>query len=143
MKTLQTEIQIQASPEKVWKILTDFAKYPEWNPFITRAVGRDEVGSAVDISVPSGSKVLKLHCIVIKAEPKQVLCWKYHVGLPFLFRGEHSFTIEPMGSNYVRFVDQEIFNGLFVPMQAQDIDTNSRHGFEAMDQALKMRAEQD
>ena len=47
-----------------------------------------------------------------------------------------------MGSNYVRFVDQEIFNGLLVPLQAKDIETNSRQGFEAMDKALKIRAEQ-
>lgn len=142
MITLQTETQIQASPEKIWKILTDFTKYPEWNPFITRAIGKVEVGSGVDISVSSGSKALRLHCTVIKAEPKQVLCWKYHVILPILFKGEHSFTIEPMGSNYVRFVDREIFTGLLVPMQAQDINTNSRQGFEAMDRALKVRAEQ-
>ena len=43
----------------------------------------------------------------------------------------------------VRFVDRELFNGLLVPLQARDIDTNSKHGFEAMDQALKTRAEQN
>jgi hypothetical protein len=139
---LQTEIQIQAAPEKIWQILTDLAKYPEWNPLITRAIGKVEVGASVDITVPSGSKEMILHCTVIKVEPKQVLCWKYHVISPLLFRGEHSFSIEPMGSNYVRFVDQEIFNGLLVQSQAKDIDTNSREGFEAMDKALKMRAEQ-
>lgn len=142
MQTLRTEIQIQAAPEKVWQILTDLAKYPEWNPFITQAIGRVEVGARVEITVPSGSKEMNLHCKVIKAEPRQMLCWKYHVISPLLFRGEHSFTIEPMGSNYVRFVDQEVFNGLLVPLQAKDIDTNSRYGFEAMDKALKMRAEQ-
>ena len=142
MQTLRTEIQIQASPEKVWKVLADLAKYPEWNPFITQAIGRVEVGARVEITVPSGSKKMKLRCKVTRAEPRQVLCWRYHVISPLLFRGEHSFTIEPMGSNYVRFVDQEIFKGLLVPLQAEDIDTNSRRGFEAMDKALKMRAEQ-
>jgi hypothetical protein len=139
---LQTEIQIQAAPEKIWQILTDLDKYPEWNPLITKAIGKVEVGERVEITVPSGSKEMKLHCTVIKAEPRQVLCWKYHIISPLLFRGQHSFSIEPMGSNYVRFVDQEIFNGLLVQSQAKDIDTNSRHGFEAMDKALKMRAEQ-
>ena len=142
MIKLQTEIQIQASPEKVLQILIDLARYPEWNPFMTQAIGKAEVGSRVEITVPSGSKDLKLDCRVIKAEPRQVLCWKYHVISPLLFRGEHSFTIEPMGSNYVRFVDLEVFNGLLAPLQAKEIDTNSRQGFEAMDKALKIRAEQ-
>jgi uncharacterized protein YndB with AHSA1/START domain len=83
MITLRTEIQIQAASEKVWQILTDLAKYPEWNPFITQAIGRVEVGARVEITVPSASKEMKLHCTVIKAEPRQVLCWKYHVISPF------------------------------------------------------------
>ena len=141
MKELHTEIEIQASPEKVWKILTDLAKWPEWNPFIHHAIGKAEVDETVDIDFQPDSKGLKLHCTVVKAEPSRELCWKYHVILPGLFRGEHSFTIEPLGADRVRFIDREIFNGLLVPLQAQSIDTNSKRGFEEMDKALKARAE--
>ncbi len=142
MKELHTEIEIQASPEKVWQVLTDLANYPEWNPFIHHAIGKAEVDETVDIDFQPDSKGLKLHCTVVKAEPHRELCWKYHVILPGLFRGEHSFTIEPLGADRVRFIDREIFNGLLVPLQAKDIDTNSRRGFEEMDKALKARAEQ-
>jgi hypothetical protein len=142
MKELRTEIEIQASPEKVWQILTDLDKWPEWNPFIHHAVGKAQKGEAVDITFRSASKEMTLHCTVINAEPNRELCWKYHVILPGLFRGEHSFVIEPMGPNHLRFVDRETFSGLLVPLQAKDIDTNSRRGFEEMDKALKARAEQ-
>jgi hypothetical protein len=142
VKELRTEIEIQASPEKAWKILTDLAKWPEWNPFIHHAIGKAEVGEPVDIDFQPDSKGLKLHCTVVKAKPNRELYWKYHVILPGLFRGEHSFTIEPMGADRVRFIDREIFNGLLVPLQAKDIDTNSRRGFEEMDKALKAKAEQ-
>jgi hypothetical protein len=142
VKELHTEIEIQASPEKVWQVLTDLAKWPEWNPFIHHAIGKAEVDETVDIDFQPDSKGLKLHCTVVRVEPNRELCWKYHVILPGLFRGEHSFTIEPMGADKVRFIDREIFNGLLVPLQAKDIDTNSRRGFEEMDKALKARAEQ-
>jgi hypothetical protein len=142
MKELRTEIEIQASPEKVWQTLTRLDKWPEWNPFIHHAIGKAQVGEAVDITFRSASKEMTLQCLVIKAELNRELCWKYHVVLPGLFRGEHSFVIEPIGNNRVRLVDREIFNGLLVPLQAKDIDTNSRRGFEEMDQALKARAEQ-
>ena len=62
MKELRTEIEIQASPEKVWAILTDLSKYPEWNPFIHKAIGQAKVGEKVDISVPSGSKWMLSVC---------------------------------------------------------------------------------
>jgi hypothetical protein len=141
MKELRTEIEIQTSPDKVWQILTALEKYPEWNPFIHHAPGKAEVGGKVDITFKSGTKEMTLHCTVIKVEPNRELRWRYYVGLPFLFQGEHSFIIEPAGEKRVRFIDREIFTGLLVPLQAKDIDTNSRHGFARMDQALKERAE--
>lgn len=143
MKELRTEIEIQASLEKVWQILTNLDEYPQWNPFIHHAIGTARVGEKVDITFRSGSKEMTLHCTVVTAEPNWQLCWKYHIILPGLFRGEHSFTIEPMGDGRVLFIDKEIFNGLLVPLQAKDIDTNSKRGFEEMDKALKARAEQN
>ena len=142
MKELRTEIEIQTTPDKVWQVLTSLDRYPEWNPFIHHAIGKAKVGEKVDITFKSGSKGMTLHCTVVKAEPNKELRWKYHVVLPILFSGEHSFIIEQVEGNKVRFIDREIFNGLLVPMQAKDIDTNSRQGFEALDKALKARAEQ-
>lgn len=141
MKELRTEIEIHAAPEKVWGILTDLSRWSEWNPSF-KVVGKAEPGESVALSFPSGKGEMTLHCKVCVYEPNKKLAWQYHVGLPFLFRGEHSFTIEPAGEGRVRFIDIEVFNGLLVPLQAKDIDTNTRRSFEQMDQALKARAEQ-
>ena len=50
MKELRTEIEIQATPDKVWQVLTSLDKYPEWNPFIHHAIGKAKVGEKVDIT---------------------------------------------------------------------------------------------
>ena len=142
MKELRTEIEIQARPDQVWQVLTSLDRYPEWNPFITLAAGNAKVGETVDITVRSATKEMKLHCVVVRVEPNKELCWKYHVISPFLFRGEHSFIIDQVESNRVRFIDRETFNGLLVATQARNIDTNSKQGFEAMDKALKGIVEQ-
>jgi uncharacterized protein YndB with AHSA1/START domain len=34
MKEIYTEIEINASAEEVWHVLTDFGAYPEWNLFL-------------------------------------------------------------------------------------------------------------
>lgn len=141
MKELRTEIEIQAAPEKVWRVLTDLDQYPQWNPFIHQALGQAKVGEPVDITFRSGSKNMTLHCTVTRVEPNRELRWKYHVGSAKLFAGEHSFMLEPIDAQHVRFIDREIFSGWLVPLQAKDIDTNSKRGFEAMDEALKARAE--
>lgn len=141
MKELRTEIEIQAPSEKVWQVLTELDKYPEWNPFICHAVGKAETGKTVDIDFQSDGKGLKLRCTVARFQSNRELSWKYHVTHPLLFRGEHIFTIEPLGENRIRFIDREEFDGLLVFTQAKDIDTNTKNGFEAMDKALKARAE--
>ena len=45
---LRTEIEIGATAERVWDILTDFAAYPAWNPFIPRLDGSVAVGARLD-----------------------------------------------------------------------------------------------
>ena len=39
MQTLHASADIDAPAEQVWRVVTDFARYPEWNPFIIRAAG--------------------------------------------------------------------------------------------------------
>ena len=38
-RQLQAEVEVHGSAEQVWEVLTDFAAYHEWNPFIVQAAG--------------------------------------------------------------------------------------------------------
>ena len=53
MQTVNTEIEIKASPEKVWSILTDINKWHEWSPTINASEGEAAVGSTVSITMMS------------------------------------------------------------------------------------------
>ena len=48
-KQLQAEVEVQASAERVWEVLTDFATYPQWNPFIVKASGEPVPGAGVRV----------------------------------------------------------------------------------------------
>jgi hypothetical protein len=144
MKELRTEVEIQASAERVWQILTDFACFPQWNPFIRRASGEAKTGERLEVRIqPSGSKGMTFRPTVLKAEPNREFRWLGRLLIPGLFNGEHIFTIEPLGANRVRFVQQETFTGLLVPLFARGLDADTLRGFEEMNQALKVRAEQE
>jgi hypothetical protein len=143
MKELHSEIEIRAPAEKVWRLLTDFADLPQWNPFIRRASGKIEVGEHLEVTIqPSGARGMTFRPTVLRAEPNRELRWLGHLLLPGLFDGEHSFTIELLGENRVRFVQREIFTGLLVPLFSRSLDADTQRGFEEMNQALKARAEQ-
>jgi hypothetical protein len=142
MKTLRTEIEIQASAERVWQILTDFANFPKWNPFIRQASGELKTGARLEVFLqPSGTRGMTFRPEVLKAEPKCELRWLGHLIVPGLFDGEHIFTIEPLGTNRVRFVQSETFTGLLAPFFMRWLRTETLRGFEEMNHALKIQAE--
>jgi hypothetical protein len=141
MKEIHTEIEIEASAEQVWQILTDFASFPQWNPFIRRASGEIREGAQPEVYIQaSGAKGTTFRPTILKAEPNRELRWLGRLWMPGLFNGEHIFTIERLAPNRVRFVQSEIFTGLFVPLFGSVL-TDARRGFEEMNQALKERAE--
>ncbi len=142
MKEFRTEIEINAPPERVWQLLTDFASYPQWNPFIRRASGELKEGAQLQVYLqPSGARGMTFRPRVLKADQNRELRWLGHFLIPGLFDGEHIFTIEPLEAGRVRFVQREIFTGILVPLFARWLGKDTRRGFEEMNLALKLRAE--
>lgn len=142
MKTLRTEIEIDAPAERVWAVLADSAAYPEWNPFIPRLVGRLEPGAKLEVRLePPGGTAMTFRPTVLAAEPARELRWLGRLFVPGLFDGEHRFAIEPLGEARVRLVHEERFSGVLVGLFAGSLDKHTRSGFEAMNRALKARAE--
>jgi len=141
MKEVRSEIEIQAPPERVWQILTDFDKWSEWNPSLYRASGTAALGEQVTITFKGpGSKETNLCCTIQTLEKGRKWMWNFHAIAPFLFRGEHSFAIESSDGNRVRFEQREVFKGLLVTFLVNEAET--LRGYKAMDSALKARAEQ-
>ncbi|HEV8651344.1 MAG TPA: SRPBCC domain-containing protein [Actinomycetes bacterium] len=142
-KQLHAQVDIQATPERVWHVLTDFAAYPEWNPFLAKASGTARRGERLTIRMqPVGSRGMTMRPTVLEADPGRQLRWIGHLLVSGVFDGEHRFTIEPLGQGRVRLVQQEQFRGLLVPLMARSLDRHTLPAFEQMNQALKRRAEQ-
>ena len=142
MKELHSEIEIDAPAERVWRLLTDFASYPQWNPFIRSISGRPIPGERLKVRLePPGGRGMTFKPEVLEAEPNRKLRWLGHLLVPGLFDGEHSFAIQPLEESRVRFVQREAFKGVLVPLIARSLETNTQRGFEEMNRALKERVE--
>jgi len=140
MLELRTEIEIDARPERVWAVLIDFEKFPDWNPFIRSIRGNVQVGSRLDVLLgASGTRAMRFRPTVKAVVPNRELRWLGRLGLPRLFDGEHIFQIEPLGPIRSRFVQRERFRGLFVPLLARSLNRDARRGFEEMNRALRER----
>jgi hypothetical protein len=142
MIEITTDIEIEATPERVWSILTDFPAHPQWNPFVRSIEGKPEIGERLKISVqPVGGKGMTFRPTVLVATPNQELRWLGRFLLPGIFDGEHYFRVVPLGPHKVRFIHGEKFSGILVALAKSGLEGGIRSGFIAMNTALKTRAE--
>jgi hypothetical protein len=140
-RELNTCIDIHASAGRVWQVLTDFAAYPQWNPFVVSAAGAPRQGERLRIRVqPPGTTGSNFTPLVLVAEPGRELRW---VGtLPLgSFRGEHFMRLEPLGAERVRFHHGEIFSGWLLPLVWRMQGAAIERGYALMNEAMKQRAE--
>ena len=141
-KELYTQIVIQATAEAVWRVLTDFERYPEWNPYISSIEGKFTAGERLEVKFIRGqTKSMTFRPTVQYSEAFREVRWMGHLILPLVLDGEHSFVITPIEGGSIRFVQKEIFTGLLVPLLWRDLDTHTREGFRRMNRALKERVE--
>ena len=137
---LHSEIEIDAPPEQVWETLTEFEAFPSWNPFVASVEGAPRVGAKLKVRLqPPGGRGITMHPTVTASEPGRVLAWLGRLGFPGVFDGAHRFELEPLGDGRTRFVQSEHFSGVLVPFFRRSLRTNTRAGFEAMNQALAER----
>ena len=102
MKELRTAVEIDATPARVWEILTDFEAYPDWNPFIRRITGEPELGARLEVRIePPGGRGMTFKPTVLELEPERVLRWLGRVLVPGILDGEHELRLEPAIDNRV------------------------------------------
>jgi len=142
-KEIKSEILINAMPEKVWSILTDFDKYPNWNPFIKSITGNVLVGNKITARLePPGAKGMTFKPKVLVFETNKELRWIGHLLFPGLFDGEHKFELIYNGNGTTTFKQVEKFRGILVPLFKKMLDVNTFNGFNLMNKKLKELAEQ-
>ena len=139
---LHTEIAIEASPEVVWEVLIDLDGYRDWNPFIVEAAGTPVIGERLTNRLqPPGAKAMTFKPEVTEVAPHSVFEWLGRLVLPRIFDGRHRFELQSTASGGTTVRHSEYFRGVLVRFVRSSLDTNTRAGFETMNEALKARAE--
>jgi len=142
MKSLSTEIIIQSTREKVWKILTGFNAYGEWNPFIREISGDLKVGAEITVTMSiEGRATSTFKPTVLSVVENEKFCWQGKLILPGIFQGTHYFLMEEFEEGKIKFEQGENFKGLFAGMILRKIGEQTLEGFKKMNQALKEKAE--
>ncbi|MEQ1569450.1 MAG: SRPBCC domain-containing protein [Myxococcota bacterium] len=134
---LETEVVLDADPERVWSVLTDGERFHEWNPFLRSMRGAlVEGGRLENHMTPAGGSPMTFRPTVLEVVPARRLRWLGRLLVPRLFDGEHSFELQPLADGRTRLVHGERFRG--VALWLVDVQ-KFRADFDAMNQALARR----
>jgi hypothetical protein len=139
---ISTEIQIECDIERAWVILTDFAGYRTWNPYIVRIDGEPQAGSAISVHLSQGNgrQLIVQPIELISVSP---FTMRWQGGLPdrSKFAGDHWFELSSPYPGETLLRHFEYFTGSrlaeFLKTHAQVVEDN----FNRFNRALKSRCE--
>jgi hypothetical protein len=141
MKNIQTEIEIQASPAKVWSVLMDFDQHASWNPFI-HIEGQPIVGSKLKNTMYlNGQKPQIFHPVILEITEEKIFRWEGNLLFKGLFDGEHYFKLEPASKGGTKLIHGENFRGILSGLLLRMIGDPTKASFIRMNEALKGRCE--
>ena len=140
-RLIETTIEINASPGRIWAVLTDFARMSSWNPFIRCISGNLTQGArlSVHIALP-GKSGMRFKPTVLTVRPGRELRWSGHLLIPGILDGQHYFLLESIGKHQTRVTQGEKFSGLLVGLLSGALSATEA-AFKGMNTALKEEAE--
>lgn len=142
MDEIVTRIEIDASPEAVWSVLTDFEAYPEWNPVLD-VDGEAVEGERLDVTTDyENTRPMTFRPTVLVVDEPTELRWQGRLFVPGLYDGEHRFMLTPVDdAQRTRLTHAETFRGVLVGFINRRIGDAVEAGFDRMNDALKNRVE--
>ncbi len=141
MKELKTEIILNAPAGKIWRTLTSFEQYGDWNPFIVSIRGEARPGAQLVNKMMNGKKPVVFKPVVTRVEENKAFEW-LGSGLGGLFKGRHYFILEPVNEQQTKLIHGEQFTGLLSGPIMTMIGDATLDNFRKMNQALKKRVEE-
>ena len=134
--TCRVEVNIRASAEIVWRLLTDAEGFPRWNSTVTGIEGQIREGQRLKLHVPGSTRTFTPRVSGVTAARR--MTWSD--GLPYLFNGVRTFVLERHDDSSVDFVMEEHFSGLMFALVKGTLP-DFRPIFEAYANDLKHEAE--
>src|SRR5262245_43753882 len=101
-------IQIAASHERIWALLTTAADVPRWNSTVTSIEGTIALGQRLAIRVPISDRTFRPKVTELVQGSRMV----WSDGMAPMFKGERTFTLTPRGDGTTEFEMVETFTGL-------------------------------
>jgi hypothetical protein len=128
----------------VWRVLTDFSRYPAWNPFVVSVGGAAAPRARLAVCLqPWEGRIWRFRPRIVAFSEERALCWRGSLGLPWLLDRQQCFELQPDGPGRTRFVQRGELRGLLAPLVPGSMMEAAERGLDGMNAGLKDRAERE
>jgi uncharacterized protein YndB with AHSA1/START domain len=139
MRTYNASTTINASPDRIWRVLVDAGSYPDWDPGMDRIEGRIAPGEKVKFFTKANpSQAFAVQVTTFEPGRKMV----FTGGMPLgLFKSERTHTLTANPDDTTSFRTEEVFSGPLLPLFGNNIPDLTEN-FEQFAAGLKNRSEE-
>lgn len=135
-------LEISAPASTVWEVVTDFARYGEWNPFVVECRSSLEVGSPID---------MRVHVFQSFAQPQRETVFEHVPGKRFCYglagnalgalSSRRSHDVQARDERSAVYTSHFELSGWLAPVVRALFGSRLERGFHAMTLAIGRRAE--
>ncbi|MEV0295636.1 SRPBCC family protein [Nocardia sp. NPDC050710] len=126
--TLEATIDIAAPPERVWQVVSDFKRMPEFSPHTVRMVplGKPKAGTWTVNWNRDGKKYYPTTSRIVRYEPNQAFAFRMNENFTVW-----SYTLEPTATGTRLIERRDVVNGVSWPVRkAVDAFLGGEQAFE-------------
>ena len=137
---IEHRIGVAASSERIWEIIADLERWSEWNELHVGVTGQIAYGGGLTLTEALPGEPPRTTTVTVPDwTPEMQLVWRDKRG--FLSKSTRYFEIEALSATGCILANGEIFDGMIGEDWAIKRRRKFRDAFEAINRAIKARAE--
>lgn len=110
MKQYHTSVTINGTLNEVWRELTNFKSYPDWNPIVGKLEGEMKEGKKISTYiVPLNST---FYPVLLRYHENRELLWQGVLGAKFLLAAKHYYRLKAVTATQTELEHGEYFTGV-------------------------------
>jgi hypothetical protein len=126
----------------IWEIVYDIGRWGEWNPTYPKVEGNIRIGETLNVILAlPGQSTQVIRPKILEWQPPTQLHWQLSL-LGGAIKTLRYIEIDVLAEASCVIDNGEIFGGLMGPSLGRRMGRNVHRGFQAMNEALKARAEE-
>lgn len=134
-------VRVAAPAERVWQVIVDLDRYPEWNPFVVGCRSTLEPGDPIDMRVRLVGFAQPQRETVFEHEPGRRMSYGLNPNLIGALSSLRSHEVEALGADASEYRSHFELRGWLSPVVRALLGGRLQAGFGAMSEAIGRRAE--